>query len=246
MNSKAIAIHLKDISFSYNGAPALDGITLDIYERDFIGLIGPNGGGKTTLLKIILGLLKPDKGVIEVFGKPPNLSKPLIGYVPQHLNFDLNFPANVLDVVLMGRLDKKSFFGSWRKDDRNEAMKALEDVAIPDLRNRMIGELSGGQRQRAFIARALCGSPGLLLLDEPTANVDSGVEQDIYELLKKINSTTTIVLVTHDLGFISAYVNRIACINRQLSCHDTSEITGKVVDDVYKTHVEMIRHQCGL
>ena len=246
MKTADTVVGLKNVSFSYDGSPVLENITLDIKEGDFIGLIGPNGGGKTTLLKIILGLLKPGTGQVDVFGKSPEQARPLVGYVPQYLNLDLDFPASVFDVVLMGRLGLAPLFGSWREKDKHEADKALEYVEILDLKNRRFGGLSGGQRQRALIARAIAGSPKLLLLDEPTANVDSRIEKDVYELLKRINETTTITLVTHDLWFISSYVNRVACINRRLSCLDTGEITGKVLDEIYGTHVDMIRHECGL
>jgi len=246
MKTVDIAVNLRNVFFNYDGSPVLDDITLDIKAGDFIGLIGPNGGGKTTLLKILLGLLKPSSGVVEVFGKSPEKARPLVGYVPQYLTLDLDFPASVFDVVLMGRLGQAPLFGSWREKDKSEAERALEYVEILDLKNRRFGELSGGQRQRVMIARATVGSPKLLLLDEPTANVDSRIEKDVYELLKKINENATIILVTHDLGFISAYVNRVACINRRISCLDEGKITAEVLDEVYGTHVGMIRHECGL
>jgi zinc transport system ATP-binding protein len=246
MKTEDVAVELKNISFSYDGSTVLEDIILDVKTGDFLGMIGPNGGGKSTLLKLLLGLLKPCSGTIKVFGKSPEQSRPWIGYVPQYLNLDLDFPVNVMDVVLMGRLGQAPLFGSWRSNDRKEAIKALEYVEINDLRNRRFGELSGGQRQRVLIARAIVGSPKLLLLDEPTANVDSHIEKDVYALLKKINETATIILVTHDLGFISSYVNRVACINRKLSCLDSGNITGEALDKVYGTHVEMIHHECGL
>ena len=217
-----------------------------MHEGEFIGVVGPNGGGKTTLLKLILGLIRPDKGYIKVFGDTPVNSRPLVEYVPQHSTFDLDFPISVIDVVLMSTLSKTPLFGRYSKPDQEIAIKALEMVGIADLHKRHISELSAGQRQRVLLARALAGEAKLLILDEPTASVDSSNEEDIYKLLKEINKTSTIILVTHDLGFISIYVNRVACVNRLMQCHHTRDITGEIINDVYQRNVEMIRHKCGL
>ena len=246
MTQNEISVKFENVYFSYDGNLALEDINLDIYKGDFMGVIGPNGSGKTTLLKLILGLLKPESGTVTVFGKPPHQSRNVVGYVPQYTSFDMTFPATVLDVVLMGRLGQASGFLRYRMQDREVAENALRQVEIHELKNRHISELSGGQRQRVLIARALASSAQLLILDEPTASVDSRKEEDIYHLLKELNATTTIILVTHDLGFISTYVNRVACVNRRLACHPTAEITGEVINETYQTHVEMIRHKCGL
>ena len=246
MSQKEIIVSLKNVNFSYNGTKALEDINLDIHKSDFMGIIGPNGSGKTTLLKLILGLIKPHSGSVTVFGKPPKQSRNVIGYVPQHTSFDKTFPVTVLDVVLMGRLGQTSGFVKYNEKDRGIAEEALKQVEILEFKSNHISELSGGQQQRVLIARALASSARLLILDEPTASVDSSKEEDVYHLLKELNATTTIILVTHDLGFISTYVNRVACVNRRLACHPTSEITGDIVNEIYQRQVEMIRHKCGL
>lgn len=246
MNSNPLAIHLENISFSFNGHPVLEEVTLDVREGDFLGVIGPNGSGKTTLLRVILGLLHPETGHVEVFGLPVRQARPMIGYVPQHAQMDRLFPVTVMDVVLMGRLARTRLFGGYSREDRRAAGEALQVVEMGDLSGRRISALSGGQRQRVLIARALAGSPRLLLLDEPTSSVDSRVEEGFYELLKKLNQTVTIVLVSHDLGFISAYVNRVACVNRRVAVHYTHEVTEDFLNQAYQRPVKMVKHVCEL
>lgn len=234
------------VDFAYDGDLVLEDITLTVQEGDFLGVVGPNGSGKSTLLKIILGLIHPLRGKVRVFGQPPERARHLIGYVPQHAELDGSFPISVMDVVLIGRLGKASRLGSYGKIDRQAADEAMREVEIHDLRNRRFGTLSGGQKQRVLMARALAGKPELLLLDEPTTSVDGRVEQDIYDLLKRLNEKVTIVLVSHDLGFISTYVNHVACVNRRLVCNPTEHITGDVVEACYGGPVHMIRHKCEL
>lgn len=246
MNQKEVVVRFENVYFSYNGSLALEDINLDIHKGDFMGVIGPNGSGKTTLLKLVLGFLKPESGTVSVFGKPANKQQSIVGYVPQHTSFDATFPATVLDVVLMGRLGQSTGFFRYSTEDKEIAEGALKQVGINKLKKKHISELSGGQKQRVLIARALASSARLLILDEPTASVDSRKEEDIYHLLKELNATTTIILVTHDLGFISSYVNRVACVNQRLACHPTSEITGEMINEAYQRNVEMIRHKCGL
>ena len=209
-------------------------------------MVGPNGSGKTTLLRILLGLIHPLRGNVRVFGQPPERARHLVGYVPQHADLDSSFPISVVDVVLIGRLGKAPRFGRYRKTDRQAAEEAMEKVEIHDLRNRRFGALSGGQKQRVLMARALVGKPDLLLLDEPTTSIDGRVEQDIYELLKRLNEKVTIILVSHDLGFISSYVKHVACVNRRLVCNPTDEITGGVIEACYGAPVHMIKHKCEL
>lgn len=243
MIAKEPIIKIDEVSYSYNGQPALEDISLDIYERDFLGIIGPNGGGKTTLLKLLLGLYKPTKGSINIMGQPCARMRHIIGYVPQHAIFDPDFPVNVRDVVLMGRLSHSRLFRRFSREDKDAAREAMEKVDIISLQRRQIGELSGGERQRALIARALAGNPRILILDEPTANVDTRVEKGVYELLRKLNQSITIILVSHDLGFISNYINKLACISRRLACHPSEKITPELIERLYQAPVGMVRHE---
>jgi zinc transport system ATP-binding protein len=235
-------IQAKNVSFSYASQPALEKITFDVIEKDFFGIVGPNGGGKTTLLKLILGLLTPMKGEISVFGKNPKESRKMIGYVPQYAKFDFDFPINVEEVVLTGRLGRSTVFGPYRADDRAAAYEAIKSVGITHLSGRRLGSLSGGERQRTLIARALVSDPSLLLLDEPTASVDIGAEESIYELLKELNNRITIILVSHDIGFVTSYVDKVACINKSLVCHPASKITTQDIFSMYGEPVHHIHH----
>jgi len=246
MTMNKAVVEIRNVDFAYDDVLVLKDITLNIEEGNFLGIVGPNGSGKSTLLKLILGLLKPLRGNIRVFGQTPKRARPSIGYVPQHAEIDSSFPVDVMDVVLMGRLGKAPFIGSYRRIDREMAEEALKKVEIYEFRNHNFGTLSGGQRQRVLMARALVGKPEMLLLDEPTASIDGRVEQDIYELLKKLNAKVTIVLVSHDLGFISTYVNRVACVNRSLVCNPTELVTADVVEACYGGPVHMIKHKCEL
>ncbi|MBW2108756.1 MAG: ABC transporter ATP-binding protein [Deltaproteobacteria bacterium] len=246
MNAKEPIVKIEHVSFAYDGTLALEDVNLSVPRGDFLGVVGPNGSGKTTLLKIILGLIHPLSGTVRVFGKIPERARHLVGYVPQHAELDYSFPISVMDVVLLGRLSNRSLLGGYRKQDKRLAQEALTMVKTADLCNRRFGTLSGGQKQRVLIARALAGKPELLLLDEPTASVDGRVEEDIYGLLKKLNERVTIILVSHDLGFISTYVRHVACVNRRLSCSRTQDITGDVIDACYNGPVHMLKHKCEL
>ena len=240
--SKNSVIEIRDLDFSYGGPTILENIQLDIEEKEFVGMVGPNGSGKTTLLKIILGLLKPDKGSVKILGKTPHQSVKEIGYMPQFTPFSRNFPITVEETVLMGRLGKTSKIGLFGKADKELAAESMEAVEVINLRKRPIGSLSGGQLQRVLIARALTCNPEIMILDEPTANVDMKVEKDIFDLLKKLNEKITIIVVTHDIGFISQYITKVACINRTLICHPTSQLTGETIKNLYGTHVHMVHH----
>ncbi len=235
-------IKIKNLDFSYGGPKILENIELNIQRNEFIGMVGPNGSGKTTLLKVIMGVLTPDKGTVKVLGNPPSQSVREIGYMPQFASFSRDFPISVEDTVLMGRLGKTSNIGFFNKADKLAAEKAMNDVEILDLRKRVIGSLSGGQLQRVLIARALTCEPQIMILDEPTANVDMKVEKDIFDLLKQLNEKITIIVVTHDIGFISQYIHRVACINRTLVCHPTSELTGETIENMYGSHMHMVHH----
>jgi zinc transport system ATP-binding protein len=238
-------IQVQNVSFSYDGATVLEDATFSIEDRDFVCLVGPNGGGKTTLLKIMLGLLAPTSGRVTIFGDRPELARGRIGYMPQHTQVDPRFPVTAADVVLMGRLGRAETLGPYRRLQRHAAWRALEAVGLADMRNRPFGSLSGGQRQRVLIARALATEPELLLLDEPTANLDAHVEQELYELMRGLNASLTIVMVSHDLGFVSEFVQRVVCVKRKVIVHPTSEITGEVIKQIYGGSVRMVRHDHG-
>lgn len=240
-------IQLQDVSFAYDGPPVLEEVNLLVYEGDFVSVVGPNAGGKTTLLKLILGLLKPARGSVRVFGVTPSRARPRIGYMSQQTTFDHLFPVNVLDVVLMGRLGQGSRLGFYGREDRAAAREALRRTEMEKLEGRPFSRLSGGQRQRVLLARALASDPDLLLLDEPTANIDAAIETELFEILNDLNRHMTIMLVTHDLGFVSCYVRTVVCVNRRLAVHPTSSITGEMIHELYGGNVQMVRHDhsCG-
>ena len=236
------AIELRNVSFSYGGPLVLENIDLDIEEGEFLGLVGPNASGKSTLLKVMLGLYRPTMGRVRVFGREPSDARRTIGYVPQFATFRRDFPISVSDMVLLGRLGATRAFGGYRAEDRQAAERALKEAHVWDVRSRPIGTLSGGQLQRALVARALVSDPRMLILDEPTANVDVRAEEDIFQLFRKLNERMSIVVVSHDIGFISQYVRRVACLNRTLVCHTTDDITGEVIAQLYGTPVRLIDH----
>ncbi len=216
-------VEVKDLSFSYERDTILEDIDLSVEEWDFLAIIGPNGGGKSTLLKLILGLLKPKKGRISIYGKPPSQALSQIGYVPQNTNVNTDFPIKVIEVVLMGHVGGKRPLWGYGKEELSCAMGALAEVGMTAYADRKIGDLSGGQRQRVMIARALCAHPKILLLDEPTASIDIRGQKEIYELLKKLNSTMTVIVVSHDISVILEYATKAAHINRRLTYHDIGD-----------------------
>ncbi|MCO5760639.1 MAG: ATP-binding cassette domain-containing protein [Chromatiaceae bacterium] len=322
-------IRVWDLSFAYGAVPVLEGVNLEVGGGEFLGIVGPNAGGKSTLLKLILGLLEPQAGRIRVLGQPPAAASRLIGYVPQYPSFPRDFPITVEQAVLLARIggharrhpgaaghagiadrlsvttDSPSALpGGWRphpgtpapppatpanekgggfhaqgtiaghpreriaghfrdrglrdplpgwlaalrpggygRADRAAARQALEEVEAADLAQRRIGSLSGGQLQRVLLARALAGSPRILILDEPTANIDQRLEGDIFDLLRRLNARLTILVVSHDIGFISSYVGRVACVNRTLICHRTDAIDGQIIRDLYGESVRMVAHR---
>ncbi|NEX21420.1 ABC transporter ATP-binding protein [Thiorhodococcus mannitoliphagus] len=235
-------IQVEDVSFSYGETLVLEHVTLAIQGGEFLGLVGPNAGGKSTLLRLVLGLLEPQAGRIRVLGRAPRQAVRHIGYVPQYPSFSRDFPISVEQVVLMGRLGIGRLLGRYGKSDRMAAARALEEVEAADLAQRSVGTLSGGQLQRVLLARALVSEPAILILDEPTANVDQRAESDVFGLLAELNQRLTILLVSHDIAFISEYVSRVACLNRTLTCHRTLEIDGDTVRHLYGEHVRQVAH----
>ncbi len=235
-------ITLTEVSFTYDGPPVVQRANLVIGERDFVCVIGPNGGGKSTLLKLILGLIEPQQGRIAVLGKSPRAARALIGYMPQRAQLDPRFPVSVLDVVLMGRLGRAPMLGPYRQADKQVALTALGEVGMAELRRRPFSQLSGGQRQRVLIARALACEPELLLLDEPMANLDPAVQDDLYGLLGTLNRKLTIVMVSHDIGFVSLYFKTVVCVNRTVHTHPMSELSHRTVADMYGREVRLLHH----
>jgi zinc transport system ATP-binding protein len=236
-------IRLDGVSFSYRAAPVIENVDLTVTEREFLGIVGPNAGGKSTLLKLILGLLEPQTGHIEVLGRSPRAARRAIGYVPQYPGFPRDFPISVEQVVLMGRLGTGLGLGGWRRSDRQAAHRALQTLEAEELAKRQIGTLSGGQMQRVLLARALASEPQILILDEPTASVDQRLESDIFEHLRVLNRRLTILLVSHDVAYISRFITRVACINQTLVCHQTDAIDGAVIQTLYGEPVRRVAHE---
>jgi zinc transport system ATP-binding protein len=235
-------ISLENVFVHYDQFVALENINLTINHRDFLGIMGPNGGGKTTLLKTMLGLIQPVAGKVLVMGEPPVKSRSMIGYVQQFMSFDRTYPTDVWDVVMMGRLSKTGFLRSYNKTDKEKVADVLNVVGMYQHRHRQIGKLSGGQMQRALIARALAPEPQILLLDEPTASIDIQTEQGLYDLFDDLNQKLTIIMVSHDIGAISSHVKTIACLNRKLHYHGSRELTPEVIESVYGCPIELIGH----
>ena len=236
------AIELRNLSYSYDGTPVVENANLTVRCGEFVTIVGPNGGGKTTLLRLVLGLLRPDSGSVRVFGCQPEESKPRMGYVPQHSDIDPSFPATVLDVVLMGRLGRTRRFGMYTREDVAAAMAALSDVEMAELSRKPFSRLSGGQRQRTLIARALASQPDVLLLDEPTASLDIAMEQELYEILLRLKERLTLLLVSHDLAFVSGFTDTVACVNRTVAVHTTSEVTPELINALYGRDVRFVQH----
>ncbi len=233
-------LEIKNLEFSYNGEAVLEDVNLTVRQKDFMAIIGPNGGGKTTLLKLMLGLLTPVKGTVRVDGKSPQEASPCIGYVPQDVHTNRSFPITAIDVVLMGKLDPKKRLSRRSAANRRDALAALERMEMAAHADKKIGMLSGGQRQRVFIARALLSRPKLLLLDEPTASIDTKGQADFYRLLGELNKDITVLVVSHDLLVISRHVKSVACVNKKLHYHEQAEITGDMLETMYPCTVEEV------
>ena len=234
-----VVVSLERVSFTYAGVDVLRDVSFDFHEGDFVGIIGPNAGGKTTLLKLILGLLRPGSGSIRVLGVSPDEARGLVGYVPQYAHFDRSFPIRVRTAVTMGTLGR----GRMRDKVANDAVdRALEQVELHEVADRQMGSLSGGQLQRALIARALVTEPKLLLLDEPTASLDTRIGRSVYELLEELAEKITIVLVSHDIGVISRHVRTIACLNVEMHYHHSKHLTPEMIEAAYGCPVDLVAH----
>ena len=235
-------LQIKNLSFSYDKQVILEDINLEIEENDFLAIIGPNGGGKSTLLKAILGINKIKKGSIKIFDEKVSRNLSSIGYVPQNTNVNVNFPIKVIEVVMMGHVGHKRPLIGYKKEEIACAMGALEQVGMAKFANEKIGSLSGGQRQRVMIARALCAHPKILLLDEPTASIDVDGQKQIYDLLKLLNKTITIIVVSHDISVILGYASKVAHINKKLTFHDISDKKSNIpTNDTHFCEVEMLQ-----
>ncbi|MDX4059730.1 ABC transporter ATP-binding protein [Aliarcobacter skirrowii] len=229
-------IKIKNLFFKYQKTDILENVNLTIKDDDFLAIIGPNGGGKSTLLKLILGLLPLQSGKIE-----KNIKNSQIGYVPQNTNLNIDFPITALEVVLMGHVSSKKRIFGYSKDEIYCALESLNQVGMKDYANKKIGDLSGGQRQRVFIARALCSNPKIMLLDEPTASIDVQGQQEIYELLRELNKSICIVVVSHDLSILLNYAKNVAHINRKLVYHSLDEVQKNVtLADDHLCEVELL------
>ncbi len=208
-------IEIKHLTFSYHDNVVLDDITFDIHQGDYVAIIGPNGGGKTTFVKLLLGLIFPQKGTIMIDALSPQKARNTIGYLPQYINFNMDMPINVLEIVLQGRMQKNKLF--YTKEDRKIALAQLEKMHITHLQERKIKDLSGGQRQRVLLARALAKEPKILILDEPTASIDLEGQKEIYALLKSLPQTK--IVVSHDINILFEGINKVAHINKKLHLH---------------------------
>lgn len=242
MTGQAV-IELQDVWAGYESDRVLEAVNFRMEAGDYVGLIGPNGGGKTTLIKVILGLIKPEKGSVCVMGVSPEKGRHFIGYVPQIQQDNMAFPIKVWDVVSMGRLKPNPLSNLYLTEtDKAVIERSLKQMDVLDLAKRSINELSGGQRQRVTIARALATEPKILLLDEPTSSVDSRSSSQMYDLLAELNKSISILLISHDLTAISTYVKTIGCVNRRLVYDGKKEITSEMLSGAYDCPVDLVAH----
>ena len=245
-------IHVEGLHYRVDGQEILSDISFDVQEGDYIALIGPNGGGKTTLVKILLGLLTPKSGKIEILGIDLKHFKSWdkVGYVPQNVAlFDSNFPLSVYEAVSLGLAAKKGWFSRLDKKEREQIDAVIEMASIAELKEKNLSELSGGQRQRVMIARALVSQPEILILDEPSTGVDIASQRKFYDFLKKLNreQNLTIIFITHDLGVIADDVTHVLSVNQKLLFSGTAEemLSCEAVSEIYGTKAHVVHHQCG-
>ena len=236
------AFRLSGVHLARDGQTVLDGIDLEVPAGDYLGILGPNGGGKTTLVQLMLGLLRPDAGTVEAFGVSPRRARGRIAYVPQRFEFDRQFPARAEDVVVMGRLHCKPFGRGYSAEDRDRARESMRRLGVDNLAQRGIGNLSGGQLQRVLIARALAGDAQAIILDEPTAHLDADSAGRLYDLLRELNERMTVLLIDHDVGVMHRQVRSVACVNRKMFHGHVKELTDEVLERIYGYDVALIGH----
>jgi zinc transport system ATP-binding protein len=240
---KDFAIMVDNVTFAYDNEIVLNKVSLHVPYGDFVGVIGPNGGGKTTLIRCILGILTPMQGTIRLLGDSPVKTRMFAGYVPQETSSNKLFPISVFDVVLMGKLRTRKLFHRYTREDREAAEAVLSDLKLSHLKNKAIGDLSGGQRQKVLLARSLVAQPRILFLDEPTASIDSKGQSELYTYLRDINGKgTTIVLITHNISTVSSYIKSIACVNQELFFHPDGILSESTVSKTFGCPVDIVAH----
>ncbi|MDD2436740.1 MAG: ABC transporter ATP-binding protein [Massilibacteroides sp.] len=235
-------IEIRNVSAAYGAKTVLHNISLDIFEKDFLGIIGPNGGGKTTLLKVILGLLSPRTGQVTFYKSGQAVSSLKIGYLPQINHIDKKFPISVWEVVASGLAEQKPFLRAYTKVQEQRVEEVLEQMGVNEFVKRPIGELSGGQLQRVLLGRAIVSCPEVLILDEPNSYVDKRFESHFYDLLEGINKESAIVLVSHDIGTVVSMVKNIACVNETLHYHPGTDVTEDWLTHVYNCPIDLVGH----
>ena len=234
-------IEFSNVNFAYEKELILDGVNFSLESGTPAAIIGPNGGGKSTLLKLILGIESPSSGEVRIFGLPPGKSKEKIGYMPQYLNFDQQFPVSVHEVVLMGLVDQATW-GRFSKKLKQQALDALDTVDMLAFKKTPFADLSGGERQRVMIARAIVSHPKLLILDEPTNNVDPVVEAKLLELLCDLRKQMDIITVSHDLDFVSEVIETVLCVNKVVHIHPVKTLNKETMNELYNHHQKVVVH----
>lgn len=241
MKSQPI-LQLTDIAASYDKKEVLRNVNLTVYENDFLGIIGPNGGGKTTLIKMILGLKKPSNGKIQFFKNEQEVKEIEIGYLPQYNSIDKKFPISVYEVILSGLNKQKKLLCRYTKEQHQQVKDMIIRMGLEGLENRAIGQLSGGQIQRALLGRALVSNPQLVILDEPNTYIDKRFEAKLYSLLEEINKECAIILVSHDIGTILQNVKTIACVNETLNYHPDTELPTEWLEEHFGCPIDILGH----
>jgi len=237
------ALEIKNLCVKYGNNQVLENIDLEIEDKHFLGIIGPNGGGKSTLLKTIVGLIDYNKGSVKIYGKKPANLNGILGYVPQVSQFDKDFPINVEEVILSGVLKGKlKIFKKYTSKNYKRAEKIMKKLDIYNFKKRQIGQLSGGQLQKVLLGRALMTEPKMLLLDEPTASIDSSSTTQIYELLNELNKEMTIIIVSHNMEAVASYLDSVACLNKRLYHHHEKQLDSETVKNVYGCPVDLVAH----